>query len=167
MEYHLRKYSAPSPLVHRQKAKCLLRLNHDCHAIICRASLWSATATGSKEHTWPTNWWIILCAIWNTVWKMFFLGILSIQCKIRCNRPGDTRRSIGRFQRLKSYIFWLEFWNSTLSFMQSTFTKRQFEFAVFVSCVLSLYFILWSPLSVTKSIFFILPIDWMLEHFCH
>jgi len=24
---------------------------------------------------------------------MFFLGILSIQCKIRCNRPSDTWRS--------------------------------------------------------------------------
>jgi len=32
---------------------------------------------------------------------MFLLGILSIQCKIRCNRPSDTRRSIGRFQRSK------------------------------------------------------------------
>jgi len=32
---------------------------------------------------------------------MLFLGILSIQCKIRCDRPSDTRRSIGRFQRLK------------------------------------------------------------------
>jgi len=52
-------HSAPSPLMHRQKAKCLLRLNHDCHAKICRASIWSATATGTKEYTWPTNWWII------------------------------------------------------------------------------------------------------------
>ena len=33
--------------------------------------------------------------------KMFFLGILLIQCKIRCDRPSDTRRSICRFQRLK------------------------------------------------------------------
>jgi len=24
---------------------------------------------------------------------MLFLGILSIQCKIRCDRPTDTRRS--------------------------------------------------------------------------
>jgi len=24
---------------------------------------------------------------------MFFLGILSIQCKIRCDRPTETRRS--------------------------------------------------------------------------
>jgi len=30
------------------------------------------------------------------VWKMFFLGILSIQSKIRRDRPSDTRR----FQRL-------------------------------------------------------------------
>ena len=43
----------------RQKAKCLLRLNHDCHLIICRASLLSATAVGTKEYTWLTNWWII------------------------------------------------------------------------------------------------------------
>jgi len=42
--YHMCKYSAPSPLMHRQKAKCLLRLNHDCHAKICRASQWWATA---------------------------------------------------------------------------------------------------------------------------
>jgi len=26
---------------------------------------------------------------------MFFLGSLSIQCKIRCNRPSDTRWSTG------------------------------------------------------------------------
>jgi len=26
---------------------------------------------------------------------MFFLGSLSSQCKIRCNRPSDTRRSSG------------------------------------------------------------------------
>jgi len=24
---------------------------------------------------------------------MFFLGSMSIQCKIRCNRPSDTRQS--------------------------------------------------------------------------
>jgi len=27
---------------------------------------------------------------------MFFLGILSIRCKIRRDRPSDIRRSIGR-----------------------------------------------------------------------
>jgi len=26
---------------------------------------------------------------------MFFLGSSSIQCKIRCNRPSDTRRWTG------------------------------------------------------------------------
>jgi len=51
VNYHMCKYSAPSPLMHRQKAKCLLRLNHDCHAIICRVNLWSATAVGTKEYT--------------------------------------------------------------------------------------------------------------------
>jgi len=51
VEHHIWKYSAPSPSMHRQKAKCLLRLNHDCHAIICLVSLWSATAIGTKEYT--------------------------------------------------------------------------------------------------------------------
>jgi len=27
---------------------------------------------------------------------VFFLGIMSIQCKIRCDRPTDTWRSTGR-----------------------------------------------------------------------
>jgi len=47
--------------------------------------------------------------------------------------------------------------------MQSTFAKRQFEFVVFVSYIVLLYFIPWSTLSVTKYIFFILSIDWMLS----
>jgi len=51
VEYHMCKYSAPSPLAHRHKAKCLLRINLDCPAIICRAILWSATAIGTKEYT--------------------------------------------------------------------------------------------------------------------
>jgi len=51
VEYHMCKYSEPSPLMRRQKAKCLLHLIHDCHAIICRASLWSAIAIGTKEYT--------------------------------------------------------------------------------------------------------------------
>ena len=59
VEYHMCKYRAPLSLIHRQKAKCLLRLNHDCHAIIWEASLWSATTIGTKEYTWPTNWWIL------------------------------------------------------------------------------------------------------------
>jgi len=49
VEYHMCKYSAPSPIdVQTEKAKCVLRLNHDCHAINCCASLWSATAIGIK-----------------------------------------------------------------------------------------------------------------------
>ena len=32
-------YRVGSPLTHRQKAKCLLRLNHDRHAIIDRVTL--------------------------------------------------------------------------------------------------------------------------------
>jgi len=30
---------------------------------------------------------------------MFILGILSIQCKIKRDRPNDTRQSIGRCDR--------------------------------------------------------------------
>jgi len=51
--------------------------------------------------------------------------------------------------------------------MQATFAKRHFEFVVSVSYIISLYFILWSTLSVTKYIFFILSVDWMLEFFCN
>jgi len=43
--------------------------------------------------------------------------------------------------------------------MQSTFDKRQFEFVVFASYLVLLYFILWSTLSVTDSFCFILPTD--------
>ena len=136
------KYSAPSPTMHRQKAKCLLHLKHDCHTIVCRASLWSYTAIGTKEYMWPTNWyldtffgtfWKILCweriSFWNIDWKMFFLSILSlsIQCKIRCDRPSDTQRSIGRcdgpighpwsiISAFKATFFWLEFWTFYLNF---------------------------------------------------
>jgi len=41
VEYNMCKYSAPSHLLHRQKSKesVLLRLNHDCHAIISSAEL--------------------------------------------------------------------------------------------------------------------------------
>jgi len=38
----------------------------------------------------------ILCIFWNIYSKVFVLGILSIQCKIRCDRPSNTRRSTGR-----------------------------------------------------------------------
>jgi len=49
---------------------------------------------------------------------MFFLGILSIQCKIRRDRPSDSRRSTGRCDRpvghpglfqsvFKLHFFWL------------------------------------------------------------
>jgi len=51
--------------------------------------------------------------------------------------------------------------------MQATFAKKQFVFVVFVSYIILLYFILWSTLSVTKYIFFILSVDWMLELFCN
>jgi len=34
---------------------------------------------------------------------MFFLGSLSIQCKIGCNKPSDTRRSTGWCNRPVSH----------------------------------------------------------------
>jgi len=39
---------------------------------ICRASLWSATTRDTKEYTWPTNWWRILCTFWIIDWKCSF-----------------------------------------------------------------------------------------------
>jgi len=51
--------------------------------------------------------------------------------------------------------------------MQSNFAKRTFKFVVFVSYIVLLYFVLWSTLIVTKSVCFILPVDWMLELCCH
>jgi len=48
---------------------------------------------------------------------MFFLGSLSIQCKIRCDRPSDTRQSTGWCHQpvghpwsisvFKLHFFWL------------------------------------------------------------
>ena len=68
----------------------------------------------------------------------------------------------GLFQCLSCIYFWSEFEHSSSSFMQSIFAKRQFEFVVFVSYIVLRYFILWSTHSVTKYIFFISSIDWML-----
>jgi len=44
---------------------------------------------------------------------MFFLGILSIQCKIRCDRPSDIQRSVGQFQRLQLRFFGYNLEHST------------------------------------------------------
>jgi len=51
---------------------------------------------------------------------MFFLGILSIQCKIRRDQPSDTRRSTDQCNRtighpssisvFKAGYFWFELW---------------------------------------------------------
>jgi len=63
---------------------------------------------------------------WNIDWKMFFLRSLSIQCKIRCDRPSDTRRSTGWCNQpighpcsisvFRLHFFWLEFWTFCLKF---------------------------------------------------
>jgi len=34
----------------------------------------------------PIRGHFLLCTFWNIDWKMVFLGILTIQCKFRCNR---------------------------------------------------------------------------------
>jgi len=72
---------------------------------------------------------------------MLFLGSLSIQCRIRCNRPSDTRWSTGwcnqpatcwpplvYFSVLSAFPFGQNFEHFSSSFIQSTFAKRQFEF---------------------------------------
>jgi len=107
---------------------------------------------------------------------LFRYLLLSIQCKIRRDRPSDTWRSTCQcdrpvchpvlFQCLSYISFGWNFEHSTSSFIQSAFAKRLFEFAVFVSYIVLLYFVLWCTVSVTKSIFFTLLIDWMLELFC-
>ena len=113
VEYHMCKYSAPSPLMHRQKAKRLLRLNHDCYAIICWASLWPATAIGTKEYTCPTNWWIIFMYFLEYCLKnlLFRYLVNPMQNQTRSIKwHSAINRSISAF---KATFFWLEFWNST------------------------------------------------------
>jgi len=62
-----------------------------------------------------------LCTFWNFDWQAFFIGILSIQCKIRRDRPTDIRRSTGRsrstcwprltyvFANIRRVIKWVQF----------------------------------------------------------
>ena len=139
-------------------------------------SLWSAVARGPKEYTWPSNWWIIFMypTFWNFDWKFFLLGILSIQCKIRRDRTivnwlstGQCDRPVGHPWSISAFtihFFWLEFWTFYLKF----YTVNEKTVWICSVCKLRLlYFILQSTLRVTKSVFFILPIDWMLELFCH
>jgi len=68
-----------------------------------------------------------------------------------CDQPVGHPWSISVF---KLHFFWLEFWTFYLKLYAVNLAKRQFEFVVFVSCIVSLYFILWSTLSVTKYILF-------------
>ena len=67
---------------------------------ICPVGLWSAIARGTKEYTWPTklmdNFYV--GTFWSIDWKVLLLDILSIQCKIRRDRPTDAQRSTGRSQ---------------------------------------------------------------------
>ena len=107
------KYSAPSPLMYRQKANCLLHLNYDCHAIISRASLWSAIAIGTKEYTWPTNLRIIfMCFLEYCLKDVLFRYLVNpMQNQTRSTKwHSAINRSISAF---KATFFWLEFWNST------------------------------------------------------
>jgi len=73
------------------------------------------------------RWFLCRPTFWNIDWKMFFFGILSIQCKFRCNRPSDTRRSFNRLMlstfwpplvyfSVSCISFWLEFWAFYLKF---------------------------------------------------
>jgi len=51
---------------------------------------------------------------------MFLLGILSIQCKIRHDRPSDIPRSTclppWSISVFELHFFWLEFWTFFLKF---------------------------------------------------
>jgi len=66
---------------------------------VCWASLWLAIPRCTKEYAWPTNWWRIFMYFLDYWLKMFFLGILSIQCKIWCDRPSETRQSSCQYSR--------------------------------------------------------------------
>jgi len=62
---------------------------------------------------------------------MFFLGSLSIQCKIRCNWPCDTWWSTSWYDQpvgqpwsisvFKLHFLWLEFWTFYLKFFAVSF----------------------------------------------
>jgi len=159
--------------MHRQKAQCLLRLNHDCHAIIEKhiailswhLPRWPMISHCKRhQRIWVTNQlmdnFYVLSGILIPIkidWKMFFLGILSNQCKMRCDQRSDTRRLTSRCDRpggfpwyismFKLNFFWLEFWTSFLKFYASnvcwktvsvcTFCKRH-SFTIFYAVIYSL-----------------------------
>jgi len=76
---------------------------------------------------------------------------------------------IGLFQYLSYISFDLNFEHSSPSFIQAAFAEGQFEFVVFVSCIVLpyLYCDLLSVLQNVFALFTILPVGWMLEIFCH
>jgi len=128
VEYHMCKYSCTIIFDAQTEGKVSVTpTNHDCHTVICRTCLWSAIAIGTKEYTWPTNWWTIFVNFLEFWLKSVLFWFLSIQCKIRRNRPSDTWWSIGRcdwpsghpclglFQHLKLHFLW-EFWTFYLKF---------------------------------------------------
>jgi len=96
--------------------------------------------------------------------KNVFSGILSIQCKIRRDRPIGHHWSISVF---KLYLFWLEFWTFSLKFYTDNLCYKTVCVCSFCKQHSFTIFMPWSTLSVTNFIFPILPIDWMLELFCH
>jgi len=172
--------------MHSKKAKCLLHLKYDCNAIIekhvslpClhaiyRANLWSAIAGGTKEYTCSTNWWMIIFIYFLEYWlKSILLGILSMQCIIRRDRPSETRQSICwlplDISVFQLHFFWLEFWTFFLilrfyavilclkTVRVCSFCKLH-SFTIFSTVI---YF------QCYKMFCFILPTDWMLELFYH
>jgi len=176
VEYHMCKYSVLSPLMHR-----LPRNNRKTYSNTFAASAELAYGQPLQEapknaHDQPIDG-KFLCTFWNIDWKCSFWVSCQFNAKSGAidkvtldDRPVDAIDLLatpGLFQRLSYISLGWNFEHSTSSFMQSTFAKRQFEFVVFLSYILLLYFKLWSTPRVTKSIFFISPTDWMLELFCH
>ena len=56
-------------------------------AVLAYGQPWQGAPKNTRDQ--PTD------EFWKIYWKMFFLGILSIQCKIKRDRPSNTRRSTG------------------------------------------------------------------------
>jgi len=100
---------------------------------------------------------------------MFFLGILSIQCKIRRDRPSDTRRStswcdwsVGHpwsISVFKLHFFCLDFWTLFLKFYTVNFCWKTVWICSFwkLHTFTIFYTVIYSR--VAKPVCFILPID--------
>ena len=65
---------------------------------ICRASLWSAIARGTKEYTWPTNRWIIFMYFLE-YWLKYILSRYLVNSVQNQMRPTKWHSAIDRLMR--------------------------------------------------------------------